>query len=65
MTIVGLDLAGVKSRPTGLCLLKQWKAETALVCTKEDILEKVEAAEPKFVAIDAPIDRGYHQDENL
>jgi predicted nuclease with RNAse H fold len=55
MTIIGLDLAGVESRPTGLCLLKQWKAETALVCTNEDILEKVEAAKPKLVAIDAPL----------
>lgn len=55
MTIIGLDLAGVESRPTGLCLLKQWKAETALVCTNEDILEKVEASKPKLVAIDAPL----------
>lgn len=55
MPVIGLDLAGVENRPTGFCLLKQRKAETALVYTNEDILEKAETSKPKLIAIDAPL----------
>jgi len=55
MSIVGLDLAGVESRPTGLCVLKGWMAETFLVYTNNEIVRKTEESKPKIVAIDAPL----------
>lgn len=55
MSIVGLDLAGVESRPTGLCVLKGWIAETFLVYTNGEIVRKAEESKPKLVAIDAPL----------
>jgi len=55
MSIVGLDLAGVESRPTGFCILKGLMAETLLVYTNEEIVRKVEKSKPKIVAIDAPL----------
>lgn len=35
VSVVGLDLAGVGSRPTDLCVLKGLMAETFLVYTNE------------------------------
>jgi predicted nuclease with RNAse H fold len=55
MLAVGLDLAGVEGRPTGLCILKDMQAETCLVYTDEDILERIEQKRPEVVAIDAPL----------
>jgi len=55
MSIVGLDLAAVESRPTGLCILRSLIAETFLVCTNEEIVRKTEESKPKIVAIDAPL----------
>jgi len=55
MSIVGVDLAGVESRPTGLCVLKDMKAETSLVYKDEELLKRIEESKPKIVAIDAPL----------
>ncbi len=55
MSIVGLDLAGVESRPTGFCILKDMKAETLLVHDDEAVLKRIEESKPKIVAIDAPL----------
>jgi len=55
MSVVGLDLAGVESRPTGLCVLKGLMAEAFLVYTNEEIVRKVEESKPMIVAIDAPL----------
>ena len=55
MSVVGLDLAGVETRPTGLCVLKSWIAETFLVYTNEEIVRKTEESNPKIIAIDAPL----------
>jgi hypothetical protein len=55
MSIVGLDLAGVESRPTGFCILKDMKAETSLVYKNEEMLKRIEESKPKIVAIDAPL----------
>ena len=54
MRIVGLDLAGVEKRPTGFCILRGMHAETRLVYTDTEILQKTVEAKPKIVAIDAP-----------
>lgn len=55
MSIVGLDLAGVESRPTGFCILENMKAETSLVYKDEEMLKRIEESKPKIVAIDAPL----------
>ncbi len=55
MSIIGLDLAGVENRPTGLCTFKDMTAETALVYTDQEILQAIEAANPNVIAIDAPL----------
>jgi predicted nuclease with RNAse H fold len=54
MPIVGLDLAGVETRPTGFCNLTGTKAETCLLYTDTEILEMTIASNPQVVAIDAP-----------
>jgi len=55
MLVVGLDLAGVEGRPTGLCVLDYMKAETSLVYTDEEILKRIKGIRPEIVAIDAPL----------
>ena len=55
MSVIGLDLAGVESRPTGLCLFKDMKVETSLVYTDEEILNRIDESKPEIVAIDAPL----------
>jgi predicted nuclease with RNAse H fold len=55
MSIVGLDLAGVETRPTGLCILTDMKTKTFLVYTDEEIVNRIEESKPKVVAIDAPL----------
>jgi predicted nuclease with RNAse H fold len=55
MSIVGLDLAGVETRPTGFCRLAGNKVETCLLYTDKEILEMTIASNPQVVAIDAPL----------
>lgn len=55
MSIVGLDLAGVESRPTGFCILADMTAETSLVYTDKEILVKIRESNPQVIAIDAPL----------
>jgi hypothetical protein len=55
MLIVGLDLAGVESRPTGFCMLADMKAETFLIHTDKEILGEIKERRPSVVAIDAPL----------
>ncbi len=55
MLIVGLDLAGVETRPTGFCILVGMQAETCLFYTNVEILQKIEETKPEIVAIDAPL----------
>lgn len=53
--VAGIDLAGVAHRPSGWCLLKEWKAETSLLYSDEEILNKIKREKPDLVAIDAPL----------
>ena len=55
MEVVGLDLAGVETRPTGFCLLRDLKAETALLFSDEEIIKKIQENQSKIIAIDAPL----------
>ena len=54
-TIFGLDLAGVESRPTGLCVLTGMKAKSSLVYKDVEIMAKIREGHPRVVAIDAPL----------
>lgn len=55
MFVVGLDLAGVETRPSGFCSLYEMKAETYLLYSDEEIIQKIKELKPKIVAIDAPL----------
>ena len=55
MSIVGLDLAGVETKPTGFCTLNNMIAETSLVYLDNDILAKIREKHPKIIVIDAPL----------
>jgi uncharacterized protein len=55
MSIVGLDLAGVQTRPTGFCHLLRMKAQTRLLYNDMEIVEKTLSCQPQIVAIDAPL----------
>jgi predicted nuclease with RNAse H fold len=55
MSIIGLDLAGVETRPTGYCKLLDMKVTTSLNYTDQEILLKIRQICPRLVAIDAPL----------
>ncbi len=55
MSIVGLDLAGAESRPTGFCILRSMKAEAFTVYGDEEIIRKITESKPEVVAVDAPL----------
>jgi predicted nuclease with RNAse H fold len=53
--IIGIDLAGKEENPTGFAIWRNKTVETCLIYTDKEILEKVFSANPKIVAIDAPL----------
>jgi len=53
--VVGLDLAGVSHRPTGVCVLIGWRASHLILHADEEILGYVQKKRPALVAIDAPL----------
>ncbi len=55
MSIIGLDLAGVETRPTGFCIFNDMNAQTCHLYTNNEILEKISEINPAVVAIDAPL----------
>jgi predicted nuclease with RNAse H fold len=55
MLVVGLDLAGVDTKPTGFCILEDMKAKTFLVYKDDEILSRIVEARPRVIAIDAPL----------
>jgi predicted nuclease with RNAse H fold len=55
MSIVGLDLAGIETRPSGFCILKGMQARTSLLYNDEELLKRIEECRPEVVAIDAPL----------
>jgi hypothetical protein len=55
MSIVGLDLAGVETRPTGFCVLKNMNVKTCAVYEDKEIIERIRETKPRIVAIDAPL----------
>ena len=55
MSIIGLDLAGVETRPTGYCKLLDMNVETSLIYTDSEILSKIRQIGPRIITIDAPL----------
>jgi len=55
MSIIGLDLAGVETRPTGFCILENMNVKTCVVYEDGEIIEKIRETKPRMVAIDAPL----------
>ena len=56
MKSIGIDLAGVESRPTGLCIMDGLLySSTSLLYTDDEILNKTLECAPDVVAIDAPL----------
>lgn len=56
MLVLGLDLAGVESRPTGFCILSgDLSVKTGLIYGDQEILELTLSLRPSVVAIDAPL----------
>lgn len=53
--VVGIDLAGVPGRPTGICVLGGGRARCRIVHEDKEILDFVRESEPALVAIDAPL----------
>lgn len=55
MVVVGLDLAGVETRPTGFCVLDGLHVDTCDLFTDAQIIEKTVNAQPEVITIDAPL----------
>lgn len=55
MKVLGLDLAGVPSNPTGFALLSRRKFKTGLAYSDGEILRLCTWEGPALVAIDAPL----------
>lgn len=53
--VIGVDLAGVESRPTGICRLKGLQATTFLLYSDNEIMGCIQEEAPELVAIDAPL----------
>lgn len=53
--LIGLDLAGKSSRPSGVCLWRENELKTFILYTDEEIIHLVELHRPDVVAIDAPL----------
>jgi predicted nuclease with RNAse H fold len=54
MKVVGIDLAGKSSNPSGWCLLTEAGTDTKLLFSDEELLSEVEAVKPEVIAVDAP-----------
>jgi uncharacterized protein YprB with RNaseH-like and TPR domain/predicted nuclease with RNAse H fold len=55
LRVVGIDLTGSESRPTGWCLLEGDQACTRLLKTDRELIEQTVYAKPDLVSIDSPL----------
>ena len=53
--IVGIDLTGSEARGSGWCFLDGSRAETTVLFTDDEILDKTIKARPHLVSIDSPL----------
>jgi uncharacterized protein YprB with RNaseH-like and TPR domain/predicted nuclease with RNAse H fold/dephospho-CoA kinase len=53
--IIGIDLTGSEKRASGFCLLEGSNAETCLVHSDQEMIDRVLSARPDLVSIDSPL----------
>jgi predicted nuclease with RNAse H fold len=53
--VIGVDLAGVPTRPSGMCLLRGLQASTLLLFSDQEIIGWIQEKAPDLVAVDAPL----------
>ncbi|RLE98422.1 MAG: DUF429 domain-containing protein [Thermoprotei archaeon] len=53
--VAGIDLAGVETRPTGLCFLKNCFTTLEIIHFDSEIIKRILEKKPLVVAIDAPL----------
>lgn len=54
-TVMGIDLAGVETNPTGVCVLRGNEVETCHLLTDTEILRFTDEIRPFLIGIDAPL----------
>lgn len=60
MKVIGVDLAGRPTNPSGFALLSDQKISTRLVYSDEEIVELCTRERPALIAIDAPLSLPRH-----
>ena len=55
LCVVGIDLTGSETRPSGWCLLEDARAETWRIKTDDELVSRIAAARPAVVSIDSPL----------
>jgi predicted nuclease with RNAse H fold len=55
MSVVGLDLAAIETRPTGFCRLTGMNVETANLFSDQEIISRSKQSNPMIIAMDAPL----------
>lgn len=58
MVIIGIDLAGKETNPTGICVLRNREVQTYITHHDEEIINLVNKESPEIVAVDAPLSTG-------
>lgn len=58
MVVIGIDLAGKETNPTGICILHNKEIQTRVLYRDEEIISTVNREQPEIVAIDAPLSTG-------
>jgi predicted nuclease with RNAse H fold/dephospho-CoA kinase len=54
-TVVGIDLTGSETRPSGWCVLEGPRAETGMIGSDDEIITLVVSTAPGLVSIDSPL----------
>jgi uncharacterized protein YprB with RNaseH-like and TPR domain/predicted nuclease with RNAse H fold/dephospho-CoA kinase len=53
--VVGIDLTGSESRPSGWCLIQDGKAMTRRICSDEELIQATMEMKPDLISIDSPL----------
>ncbi|MDH7517392.1 MAG: DUF429 domain-containing protein [Candidatus Thermoplasmatota archaeon] len=56
--ILGVDIAGKDSNPTGICTMINSKVKCCILYSDEEILKIIDELKPDIIAIDAPVMEG-------
>lgn len=54
-TIIGIDLAGVENRPSGICILRRNTTKILTAFKDDEIIKIIIKEKPRIIAIDAPL----------